>query len=243
MGVFGAIALFKKRMKQSMILLHGLFGGLSNWTGVVKHFEDRFDIYIPELSIYENSKNSLEHLLNFLETMIAGAGLKNVILVGNSLGGHIAILYTHRHPYNVAKLVLTGSSGLYENNQVGSYLKRGNYAYIKERVAATFYDPVVATDELVAEVLQITTDPFKCLCAVRTAKAAQRDNVLTRLPEISTPVLLIWGEDDQITPSAVANEFNSYLPNSKLIMLPECGHAPMMEKPDEFNEILNSFIC
>ncbi len=230
-------------MKQSMILLHGLFGGLSNWTGVVKHFEDRFDIYIPKLPIYENPKNNLEHLLNFLETMIASADLKNVILVGNSLGGHIAILYTHRHPDNVAKLILTGSSGLYENTQVGSYLKRGNYAYIKERVATTFYDPAIATDELVSEVMQITTDPLKCLCAVRTARSAQRDNVLSRLPEISVPVLLIWGEDDQITPPHVANEFNTHLLNSKLVMIPECAHAPMMEKPETFNEILGKFLC
>ncbi|NOW98110.1 alpha/beta fold hydrolase [Mucilaginibacter sp. SG564] len=230
-------------MKQSIILLHGLFGGLSNWKEVVEYFEPLFDVYIPELPIYEKHQaDTLEYLIDFLETMIESAGLTNVILVGNSLGGHVAIRYTHRHPHNVDKLVLTGSSGLYENTQVGSYLKRGNYAYIRERVAATFYDPAIATDELVAEVLQVTTNPFKCICAIKAAKSAQRDNVLALLPEILTPTLLIWGSDDQITPPSVAYEFEHHLPNAQLMMLPKCGHAPMMEKPEEFNKALNAFL-
>ncbi|WP_118974265.1 alpha/beta fold hydrolase [Taibaiella koreensis] len=230
-------------MKRNVILLHGLFGGLSNWKDVVVYFEDKFNFYIPELPIYKkHDTDSLGYLLDFLETTIADAGLKNVILVGNSLGGHLAILYTHKHPGNVSKLVLTGSSGLYENTQVGSYVKRGNYTYIKERVAATFYDPAIATNELVEEVLRITTNPFKCLCSIKIAKSAQRGNVLRQLPGILTPVLLIWGENDQITPPAVALEFRDHLPNARLVLLQECGHAPMMERPDDFNLALAEFL-
>lgn len=231
-------------MKQSIILLHGLFGGLSNWAEVVKHFESRFDIYVPQLPLYQKHKgDTVAYLVDFLNSMISTAKLQNVILVGNSLGGHIAVRYTHQYPDNVAKLVLTGSSGLYENTQVGSFLKRGNYAYIKERVAATFYDPAVATDELVAEVMQVTTNTYKCLCIIKAAKATQRDQVLLCLPEITTPVLLIWGNDDQITPPAVAHQFRDNLPNAHLVMLPACGHAPMMEKPQAFNSALAEFLC
>ncbi|GAA4325820.1 alpha/beta hydrolase [Mucilaginibacter gynuensis] len=230
-------------MKQSMILLHGLFGGLSNWTEVVRYFDDRFDIYVPELPLYEKHKgDTVEYLVNFLALMINAAKLESVILVGNSLGGHIAIRYTHRFPNKVAKLVLTGSSGLYENTQVGSYLKRGNYSYIKERVAATFYDPAMATDELIAEVMQVTTDAYKCLCIIKAAKATQRDQVLTRLPDIQVPALLIWGNDDRITPPAVAEQFRDNLPNAILVMFQNCGHAPMMEKTDAFNSALEKFI-
>lgn len=230
-------------MKQSMILLHGLFGGLSNWAAVIKHFETRFNVYVPELPLYEKHKtDTVEYLVNFLDTMITSAKLENVILVGNSLGGHIAIRYTHLHPDKVDKLILTGSSGLYENTQVGSYLKRGNYAYIKERVAATFYDAAIATDELVAEVMQVTTSPYKCLCIIKAAKATQRDQVLTRLPDIKTPVLLVWGNEDQITPRAVAQQFRDSLPYATLIILPNCGHAPMMERPTDFNKALQEFL-
>lgn len=230
-------------MKQSMILLHGLFGGLSNWEGVVSHFQSRYDIHIPALPIYEApAGDQLEFLVNFLDNYILASGLENVILVGNSLGGHVAILYTHRHPERVRQLILTGSSGLYENTGMGSYPKRGNYAYIRERVAYTFYDPAVATDALVDEVFQTTTNARKCFSIVRMAKSAQRNYVADLLPHIPTPVLLIWGADDKITPPEVAEEFRQYLPQATLVMLAACGHAPMMERPAEFNKILETFL-
>ncbi|MGZ3874780.1 MAG: alpha/beta fold hydrolase [Mucilaginibacter sp.] len=226
-----------------MILLHGLFGGLSNWTGVVRQFEKRINIYIPELPLYEKHKgDTVEYLVDHLASVITAAKLENVILVGNSLGGHIAIRYAHRYPESVSKIVLTGSSGLYENTQVGSYLKRGDYEYLKERVAATFYDPAIATNELVKEVMQVTTNTYKCMCIIKAAKATQRDQVLPCLPGIKQPVLLVWGNEDHITPPAVAHQFLENLPNARLILFPECGHVPMMEKPEDFNHVLEEFL-
>lgn len=229
-----------------MILLHGLFGGLSNWHGVIAHFQSGYDIHIPTLPIFERTgkrdEDPLRLLTDFLGSYIQEHRLQNVILVGNSLGGHVAILYTHRHPGNVARLVLTGSSGLYENTRFGSFPKRSTYAYIRERVAYTFYDPAVATDALVDEVFGITTDAAKCLSIVRTAKSAQRHYVADLLPEVPTPTLLIWGDDDKVTPPRVAREFEALLPHARLVMLARCGHAPMMERPEEFNAVLQQYL-
>jgi len=231
-------------MKQSLILLHGLFGGLSNWEGVAAHFQSRYQIHIPRLPIYDDhNQDNLEYLVDFLDAYITQENLENVILIGNSLGGHVAILYTHRHPEKVAKLILTGSSGLYENTSMGSFPKRGNHAYIRERVANIFYDPAVATDALVEEVFSTTKDIRKCFRIVKTAKSANRNYVAALLPEIPTPTLLIWGEDDRVTPPDVAREFQHHLPNATLVMLTECGHAPMMERPDAFNAILDKFLA
>jgi pimeloyl-ACP methyl ester carboxylesterase len=230
-------------MKQGMVLLHGLFGALSNWEGVINHFESAYEVHVPLLPIDCDYKgDGLEYLLKFLEGYIETAGLNNVILVGNSLGGHIAILYTHRHPEKVNKLILTGSSGLYENTSVGGFVKRGNYSYIRERVAYTFYDPAVATDQLVDEVFRITTDTRKCFAILKMAKSAQRNYVADLLPQINIKALLIWGENDLITPPDVAQEFKRLLPRVCLRMLTECGHAPMMERPEAFNELLESFL-
>ena len=62
------------------------------------------------------------------------------------------------------------------------------------------------------------------------------------LPNIKTPTLLIWGENDLVTPPEVAREFKSLLPNSKLEWIKKCGHAPMMEHPKEFNKILFNWL-
>ncbi|NML39460.1 alpha/beta fold hydrolase [Chitinophaga sp. G-6-1-13] len=230
-------------MKQSMILLHGLFGGLSNWEGVIQHFGSRYDIHIPSLPIYDqHNQDNLEYLVRFLEQYIEQHKLEKPVLIGNSLGGHVAILFTHRHPDKVSRLVLTGSSGLHENNIMGNYPKRGNYEYIRERVAYTFYDPAIATDALVDEVLQITRNRIKCLRIVQTAKSAQRNYVASILPEIPTPTLLIWGEEDRVSPPDVAHEFQQLLPDVQLVMLSACGHAPMMERPEQFNRILEEFL-
>ncbi|SIO52749.1 alpha/beta fold hydrolase [Chitinophaga niabensis] len=230
-------------MKQSMILLHGLFGGLSNWEGVVAHFGATYDIHIPPLPIYDEHKgDNLEYLVQFLQKYIQSHQLENLILVGNSLGGHVAILYAHQYPENVARLVLTGSSGLYENTSMGGYPKRGNYDYIRERVAYTFYDPAVATDALVAEVFQTTNDTRKCFRIVKMAKSANRNYVGPLLPDIHIKTLLIWGEDDKISPPDVAEEFLEKIPDSQLVMIEKCGHAPMMERPVEFNRILENFL-
>lgn len=230
-------------MKQSMILLHGLFGGLSNWTEVIAHFEAAYDIHIPPLPIYDqHSEDNLAYLVKYLAGYIEAAQLENVILVGNSLGGHVAILYTHQHPEKVSRLILTGSSGLYENTTMGSFPKRSNYDYIKGRVANIFYDPATATDALVAEVFATTTDARKCYHIVKMAKSANRNYVADLLPAIATPALLIWGEDDRVTPPDVALHFKSLLPNVSLVMLSACGHAPMMERPAAFNSALELFL-
>jgi pimeloyl-ACP methyl ester carboxylesterase len=230
-------------MKQGMILLHGLFGALSNWGDVITHFELEYNIHVPLLPIYEDRKgDGLESMVKFLEEYIEHAKLENVIMIGNSLGGHVAIIYAHRHPEKVNKLILTGSSGLYENTSVGSYVKRGNLSYIRERVAYTFYNPAVATDALVAEVFQITTNNKKCFAILKMAKSAQRNYVADILPQIQIKSLLVWGENDKITPVEVAMEFKRLMPQADLYLLEECGHAPMMELPKEFNKLVELFL-
>jgi pimeloyl-ACP methyl ester carboxylesterase len=165
-----------------------------------------------------------------------------MIIIGNSLGGHIALIYTLHNERKVRKLVLTGSSGLFEDSMGGSYPKRGNYEYIRERVSYTFYDPKVATKELIDEVFEITNSIPKCLRIVAIAKSAQRNNLAEEIPDIKAPTLLVWGLNDTITPPFVAHEFNRLIPNAVLRFVDRCCHAPMMEHPEKFNELVEEFL-
>ena len=227
-----------------LLLLHGLFGALSNWEGVVNRFSKNFRVVIPMLPIYEMpiKEAGLEGLRKFVEDFVAFKKLDNLIIMGNSLGGHIALLYTLENSDKVRKLILTGSSGLFEDSMGGSYPKRGNYEYIKERVAYTFYDPNVATKDLVDEVFETTRSIPKCMRIVAIAKSAQRHNMADDIPKITAPTLLVWGLNDTITPPIVAHEFNRLIPNSNLKFIDKCCHAPMMEHPEKFNELVEEFL-
>lgn len=227
-----------------LMLLHGLFGALSNWEDVVNRFSSNLRVIIPMLPIYEMpiKEAGLEGLRKFTEDFVAAMKLENMIIMGNSLGGHVGLLYTLNNPTKVSKLVLTGSSGLFENGMGGSYPKRGSYDYIKERVAYTFYDPQVASKELIDEVFETTKSIPKAMRIVAIAKSAQRNNLADDLPNIKVPTLLVWGLNDTITPPMVAHDFNRLIPNSKLKFIDRCCHAPMMEHPERFNELVEDFL-
>lgn len=184
----------------------------------------------------------IDGLVEYTEGFIAKLKLENVNILGNSLGGHVGLVYTLRHQENVKRLVLTGSSGLFENSMGGSFPKRGSYEYIKERVEYTFYDPKSASQELVEEVFETTKSIPKCMRIVAIARSAQRHNMAKDITNIKVPTLLVWGLNDTITPAHVGHEFNRLIPNSQLKFLDKCCHAPMMEHKEKFNNVLLQFL-
>jgi pimeloyl-ACP methyl ester carboxylesterase len=154
----------------------------------------------------------------------------------------VALIHILKHPERIKTLTLTGSSGLFENGMGDTYPKRGDKEYIRNKTAITFYDPAMATDELVNEVFEITNNRLKVIKIIALAKSAIRNNLGEELSEIKQPTCLIWGKNDTITPPFVGNEFNRLIPNSELHFIDHCGHAPMMEVPEEFNKILATFL-
>lgn len=227
-----------------LLLLHGLFGALSNWAHVLDRFSKSYKVVIPMMPIYDMPvlSTSVKGLSKFIEGFVEHKGYKQINLLGNSLGGHVALVYCLNHQELIKSMILTGSSGLYENAMGGSYPKRGDYDYIRKKVEFTFYDPATATKELVDEVFEITNNRMKTLKILAMAKSAIRHNMRKEINKINVPTCLIWGKNDNITPPEVAEEFLELLPKAELHWLDKCGHAPMMEKPLEFNEILDDFL-
>ena len=229
---------------ETLMLCHGLFGALSNFSDLIEKFRHTHKVVVPilplfDLDILHTSVSGLEkHVAAFIEHK----NYTNIHLLGNSLGGHVALVYVLKHPERVKSLTLTGSSGLFENAMGDSYPKRGDYEYIKNKTAQTFYDPAVATPELVDEVFEITKNRLKVIKIISLAKSAIRHNLGEELNQIQQPTLLIWGKNDIVTPPFVAEEFKKLIPNSQLHFIDKCGHAPMMEVPVEFNSILEKFL-
>jgi 2-hydroxy-6-oxonona-2,4-dienedioate hydrolase len=228
----------------NMVLLHGLFGALSNFKDLVDYFKGNYTVYIPMLPLYDltNLDTSVSGLAKHVARFIEAKDLKDVHLLGNSLGGHIALVYALKHPERVKTITLTGSSGLFENGMGETYPKRGDKDYIRKKVELTFYDPKSASDELVDEVYNIVNNRLKAVKIIYLAKSAIRHHLGEELKNITKPVCLIWGRNDTITPPMVAEEFKRLLPTSELHWIDQCGHAPMMEQPVEFNRVYGEFL-
>ena len=229
---------------EPLVLLHGLFGALSNFMDLVDYFKQTHQVIIPLLPLYDLSllDTSVSGLSKYVQKFLEARNLKRFHVLGNSLGGHIGLVYTLKNQDHVASLTLTGSSGLFENGMGETYPKRGDYEYIRKKTELTFYDPKVATKDLVDEVFGIVNNRLKALKIIALARSAIKHNLGNELQEIKVPTCLVWGRNDTITPPMVAEEFLKLMPHSELHWIDKCGHAPMMEVPREFNVILKAFL-
>ncbi len=229
---------------EPLLLLHGLFGALSNFDELIKYFSRTHKVVVPLLPLLDLDllHTSVGGLQKFVGKFIETRNYKGIHLMGNSLGGHVALVHILKSPDRIRSLILTGSSGLFENGMGDTYPKRGDKEYIRKKTALTFYDPAMATEELVNEVFEITNNRMKVIKIIALAKSAIRNNLGEEISQIKQPTCLIWGNNDTITPPFVAKEFHRLIPNSELHFIDKCGHAPMMEVPGEFNEILDGFL-
>lgn len=227
-----------------LLLLHGLFGALSNFEGILNKYSGEYNVVVPILPIYHMPLRSLglKGLVKHVDSFVTSMGYNKVTVLGNSLGGHITLLYALERADKIKSIILTGSSGLFESAMGSSFPKRGNYEFIKKKTQSTFYDPAVATQELVDEVFEIVNNRNKAIRVIAIAKSAVRNNLADKLHLIKTPTCLIWGMQDNITPPFVGEKFNELIKNSELHFIDKCGHAPMMENPTAFNDILESFL-
>ena len=227
-----------------ILILHGLFGALSNFEDVIDEFSHKYRVIVPIMPLYSLPliKTSVGSMAKYINKFMEHKKLKDVTLLGNSLGGHIALVCALEKPGNVHSIVLTGSSGLYENAFGGSFPRREDKEYLRKKIEITFYDPAVATDELVDEVFKIINDKNKLIRILTLAKSAIRHNMANDLEKFTMPSCLIWGKNDSITPPEVAEEFHAKLPDSELHWIDKCGHAAMMEHPKKFNEILDEWL-
>ncbi len=230
--------------KETILLLHGLMGGLSNFTELIEYFAADYNVVFPIIPIYDAPmlSVSVQGFVDYIVEFINYKGYSKVHLCGNSLGGHVGLLTTLKEQDRVATLTLTGSSGLYESAMGSTFPRRGDFDYIKKKTEEVFFDPAIATEELVKEIFETVNDRGKAIRIVATSKSAIRHNLSDKLHLIKIPVLLIWGKHDSVTPPFVAEKFNELIENSRLVWIDKCGHAPMMEHPAEFNAVYGSFL-
>ena len=176
-----------------------------------------------------------------MQYYILTRGLKNVILCGNSLGGHVAIRLTLACPELVKGLILSGSSGLYEHT-VDYLPRRPNMNFVRGQISRVFHNQSFITDEGLQGIVDILANFSTQINILQSAKSAKRDYLLDELAKITTPTLLLWGQQDEVTTMKVAETFHANIKGSKLLSIDKCGHAPMIEHPEWFSAQMKTFI-
>lgn len=229
---------------KELLLLHGLFGALSNWESTLPLFAQYSKPIALSFPLIKGHRSTvkIKALAAYTEYFIRKRGIGPVTLCGNSLGGHVALRLALARPELVDKLILSGSSGLYEHT-VDSLPIRPDHRFVREHMQRVFYHQRFVTEEAVDEIAQILKSRTQTLNLIHAARSAKKDNLLPLLRQIKAPTLLLWGENDLVTSMDVAETFHKNIPNSKLVTVKGCGHAPMIEHPEWFSEQVREFLA
>ena len=240
----GKFNYLEKGEGEVILILHGLFGALSNFKEVTNHFSKKYKVVIPILPIYDLPiiNTNVKALAKFIKEFVEYKGFDKVHILGNSLGGHVGLVYSNEHPDKIHSVTLAGSSGLYENAFGGSFPKREDKEYLRAKIALTFHDPAMVTDEVVEECYEAVNNRGKIIRILAIAKSAIRHNMSDVLKDYKMPFCIIWGKNDNVTPPEVAEEFHENIPQSELFWIDKCGHAPMMEHPQEFIDLYDAWM-
>ncbi len=227
-----------------IVLLNGIFGALSNWDSVQQIMADYskpIALSLPLLGSHR-SEVKVRALSLYAEYFVRSRNFAPVTLCGNSLGGHVALRLCLAAPELVDCLILTATSGLYEHS-VDALPVRPGYNFVREHMEKVFFNQEFVTEEAIGEIVSILETKANVLNLIHAARSAKKDNLKDLLGEIKVPTLLLWGEDDLVTTMDVAEQFHKLIPNSKLVSIKNCGHAPMIEHPEWFSHEVHKFLA
>ena len=235
---------------RAVILLHGLGGVKEMWMANFAVLSTGHHVYaLDQLGFGHSDKPLLEYKIatwvDFLEAFMQAENIRTATLVGNSLGGWIALEFTAQHPEMVEKLVLVDAAGLaWGAGGPMVDLNPSSLAGWRTLLESLFYDKKMVSDQLVERVFTDHMRNNDGYTIERTvAGFAQPQFEDDKLKSIHAPTLVVWGREDNLIPVARAEKFRDGIPAAKLAIFEQCGHLPQLEKPDEFNRAVLDFLA
>ncbi|MBY0113874.1 MAG: alpha/beta hydrolase [Phycisphaerales bacterium] len=231
----------------TFVFLHGLVGLNDHWEDVVKRFSAgarcvMLEIPLLDLRGDDCSIQGVSALTaKFLDTYFAGTGTLPVGIVGNSFGGHVALRLAIERPDLVRALVLAGASGLIEKSMVADVQIRPSREWLSRKIGELFFDKKFMRDSDLERAYAALSSRGGARAMVKLSRSARRNHLGSKLGQIKAPTLLIWGREDIVTPPEAADGFKKSIPNSTLVWFDRCGHAPMIECPEQFADAMTHF--
>ena len=249
-----------------VLLVHGLASSMITWycnmAALANAGYTAIAVDLPgygDSGLADHLGYSPENAAHFLANLADELGIGQFSVVGNSAGGLIAGLTALEYPHRVEKLALVASAGLgcrlswplrlISVPVLGELIYKPHMISKTAVVKRIFFRPPAILDDILPEMLRVRCLPHAPQVMLQSVRSGvnllglrRKHNILHRLRDLPIPLLAIWGEDDQVIPPVKAEEVRRALPDSTVHVLPECGHWPHMEKPDEFNRILADFL-
>ena len=252
--------------KSSVILLHGLGGFIENREDNVAALAQGRRVYALDLAGFGRSdrpqvKYSIPYLTEFVREFMIVHDVDKAALIGESMGGAIALRFALQYPHQVEKIVLVASAGL--GKEVSIYLRMMSLPIIGELSSRPSRKRTVQTLKLLLHNQDLIADRWieggyemsslpgakRCLlsalrsmCNIRGFRSKVYSPILERLEEIEVPTLVIWGAQDRILPSSHAHQAAKRLPNVRVDIFDPCGHLPNIERAEQFNALVTDFL-
>lgn len=232
-----------------VILLHGLGAVKEVWMGSFPTLSAQHHLYaLDQLGFGHSDKPLINYKIgtwvDFLYGFMQSQNIGKATLVGNSLGGWIALDFTVRHPDLVDKLVLVDSAGLaWGPGGPAVDLNPSTLASTRALLESLFYDKKMVTDDFVLQVFTRHLGNNDGYTIERTlAGFAQPQFEDDKLKSIHAPTLVVWGREDALIPVSRGARFRDGIPGAKLVVFDQCGHVPQLEKPAKFNQAVLDFL-
>ncbi|MEZ4907782.1 MAG: alpha/beta hydrolase [Saprospiraceae bacterium] len=254
---------------KTLILIHGLGSYSPAWNQNIDELSKFYRIIAVDLPGYGKSSKiphsgKMTYYGEVIMDLIDKLNLKNVSIAGHSMGGQIAITIALQFPDKIEKLILVDPAGFedfhpgqrkwFKDVMTPNLVRLTTVESIETNLATNFYNMPKSAQFMIDDRIAIRTakdfDAY-CLAVSRSVAGMVDEPVVSKLKDIKVPTLIFFGRDDMLIPNRYLNpgftkdiaEFgDSQIKNSKLIMVPKCGHFMMFEKPQVFNEEVLNFI-
>jgi pimeloyl-ACP methyl ester carboxylesterase len=236
-----------------LFLIHGLGGSIESWTNNIEFLSKKFRIIafdLPGFGLSDKPKVSytINFYVNFLEKFIKILKIQHLFLIGSSLGGHIAVEFTMRNSTIVDKLILISPPGCLPKSFKGTPLLKRYIKIVDSKSSNDISRILTSIDNApvdrtyannIYRRLSLPGARYAFISALKGSANAPRYN--SKLAQINTNMLLIWGKEDKMIPLKYIRPFMEH-GNSRIIIIENCGHRPHVENPKLFNKIVKDFL-
>src|SRR5215213_6309660 len=237
----------------TVILLHGLGGSTQMWQFNIAALAEKYHVVVPDQIGFGKSDKPLVNYrirtyVDFLDQFCKQLKIERATLVGNSMGGWIAAMFTAAFPDRVDKLVLVDAAGYAPPKDLDTRVFFGLNPTTREGmkvlIAKVFYNKAFLTDAAIDQAIaaRLTAGDGYTINSITESIIRGEDFLDDIVKTIKRPALIVWGRQDGLVSLADGERFNKDIAGSKLVVVDQCGHVPNVEKPGEFNAALLKFL-